>query len=282
MYYNGNNQVKCECGTDFGVSARSYDDSVNTQNNKKCDLSCSASGTHGCDPTTQRCCGDANFQIYPVYANPRLMGCHIPRIPGYYQIEANGGPATPIQNSYSCIATPYSLSSRRSSSVAYASTVGTVTRSASFVGTATATRGASTLSYVQYGCYDGAVSSALSYNGAVATVEASVTNVDVDKCVQYCASQSKDWAAVGGSRSSTRCVCGSTFGTGSGPIAMDYCNEPCQNPAVAQNCGDANRFMAYAVAASATGGQWYQAWSSSITTRLVRITRSFQGQTCSL
>ncbi|KAI1270446.1 hypothetical protein F5Y18DRAFT_13508 [Xylariaceae sp. FL1019] len=276
MYRNGDdeeNPIICFCGTDFGVGARSYDDSVNDNpNDRKCAVDCS-SGSRTCDPATgTACCGDPNFQIYPVYANPRLIGCEIPRIPGFAPIEQNGGLPTPVSTEYTCIATPASLSAHRNSFTQY-STGGsadpTITRSASFVATATVTRGAATSSMINYGCYDINNLRVLASNGEVAVAAPSDTpeNVDVDKCANYCYAMGSSWAAVSGPRTETRCICGDNILSGLNIIAMDYCNEPCQGTGSQQNCAGQNHALVYAVAASATTGPWYTSYTNSVTTR---------------
>ncbi|KAI0148801.1 hypothetical protein GGR57DRAFT_230022 [Xylariaceae sp. FL1272] len=274
MFRDGGN-IRCYCGTDFGVGSRSYDDSVNdaNPNDKKCAVDCST-GSRTCDPTTgtTTCCGDPNFQIYPVYANPRLIGCEIPRIPGFAPIEQNGGPATPVSTEYTCIATPASLSSHRNLFTQY-STGGvanpTVTRSASFVATATVTSDAVTSSMINYGCYDINDLRVLSSTGAIATAAPSGTpeNIDVDKCANYYYAMGSPWAAVSGPRTGTRCICGDSVLSGLNPIAMDYCNEPCLGTGSEQNCAGQNRALIYAVATSATTGPWYTSYTNSITTR---------------
>ncbi|KAK6087285.1 hypothetical protein SCUP234_01916 [Seiridium cupressi] len=142
--------------------------------------------------------------------------------------------------------------------------------SASFVATVTSVGSSGATNYVNFGCYDGGVSSALLYGGAIATVEPTGTpsSIDVDRCVSYCAAAGKSWAAVGGPRTATRCVCGDRIGVAlSGPIAMDYCNEPCQGTGSQQNCGDTSRVIVYAASPSATTGSWYSNWQSKIISR---------------
>src|SRR4051794_3213893 len=62
--------------------------------------------------TGQDCCGNVNGP-FPVYANPKLMGCYIPVIPGITNPDSD----TPAFDGYNCFPTPASIAARAPSPV---------------------------------------------------------------------------------------------------------------------------------------------------------------------
>ncbi|KAL1835770.1 hypothetical protein VTJ49DRAFT_6091 [Mycothermus thermophilus] len=74
--------VQCRCGTEFSAgNFRLFDGDPNADT--WCTVDCDNGDEEACDPTdpSQRCCGKNN--IFPIYANPQLMGCYLPVIPGF-------------------------------------------------------------------------------------------------------------------------------------------------------------------------------------------------------
>ncbi|KAK7914855.1 hypothetical protein PG985_012558, partial [Apiospora marii] len=213
----------------------------------------------GC--TGQDCCGNDGEQIYPVYANPDYMGCNLPRIPGL----APRAVATPADNQYTCITTPQSILARATHTIAYAGKP-KITRSASFVATATA--GART--YINFGCYPDADRSAPISGGApVLAANLPDQKVSVSNCIAACAAQNppKDWVAlrgaVGGAQTGAACICGTTKGNLGNSNDMEICKLPCDGADNTENCGPDNGVLVYAISASATTGDWYTSYTST-------------------
>lgn len=158
--------------------------------------------------------------------------------------------------------------------------VPTITRTASFVATATVTSGTVTSSMINYGCYDGGQTRIQAFGASAVPIPVeSLADVDVDRCANYCFAQGFTWSAVTGPRTNTRCICGNdiaTTGDTLAPINMEYCNEPCQGTGSQQNCAGSNRAIIYAVAESATTGPWYTSSTAYYGTRVVsRTTGAF-------
>lgn len=205
------------------------------------------------------------------------MGCHIPRIPGYYATETNGLYATPVSTEYSCIGTPSSLSMRRSSLASYANTIGTITRSNSFPAMAVATRiGTSTnlpKTFINYGCWTGTPKGSIGTGITGVGSLVAWPNITIQECIQRCSAYKMNFMAVGGIHTNTSCTCGDSVNNPSvGPVAIDQCNEPCnytQGIMGGVNCGNDNRVLIYALDANATSGPWYSSWAANIITRTV-------------
>ncbi|KAK7984810.1 hypothetical protein PG988_002432 [Apiospora saccharicola] len=185
------------------------------------------------------------------------MGCNIPRIPGY----ASSALVTPGGNDYTCIATPQSILARATYTVDYANKP-TVTRSASFVATATA--GAA--EYVNFGCYpDADQTTPLNGQEVVPAASLAGSKVSVDSCVTYCQGKSKDWVGVRGgfNGGNAACLCGTDKLTLGNIGDMQICAGPCDGTDNTQNCGPERGILAYALSASATTGDWYSSWSTT-------------------
>ncbi|KAK8122556.1 WSC domain-containing protein, partial [Apiospora sp. TS-2023a] len=247
-------QINCKCGQDFGVGSRTHDDTTDQFCQNKCD---GAAGDKGC--TGQNCCGDDGQQVYPVYANPDFMGCNIPRIPGY----ASSALATPGGDQYTCIATPQSILARATHTVPYLGKAA-VTRSASFVATATA----AAATYINFGCYPDADRTS-PLNGQIQIAANTITGgkISVDNCIAACQgkNQGLDWVGLRGvtNGGAATCLCGTGKGNLGNSADMEVCNLPCDGDDNTQNCGPDLGILAYAVSASATTGDWYTSWSST-------------------
>ncbi|EJT71009.1 hypothetical protein GGTG_12030 [Gaeumannomyces tritici R3-111a-1] len=81
---NPSGSVQCFCSTMFGYQAYQINDD-NPSCRRRCD-----GGTGDCDPRTQKCCGDAEKEIFPVYIAKELTGCSIPRVPGWAVLDQDG------------------------------------------------------------------------------------------------------------------------------------------------------------------------------------------------
>ncbi|KAK6084518.1 hypothetical protein SCUP234_03307 [Seiridium cupressi] len=248
----GSGSVKCSCGQDFGVESRSYLDVSDQYCSTACDT-----GLAGC--TGLNCCGDDGAQVYPVYANPNLLGCHVPQIPGY----ADQAVATPAADSYTCIETPASILDRQPYTIAYGAAA-TISRSATFVATAQA----QATPYVNYGCYSG-----LTLAGALGGLQAVPTNllaggvVTVQTCTEYCDANDYPYAGLTSTDVGTSaCFCGTGPGaqlTNSNIQAMEDCNYPCSG-SLQENCGSPNGPLVY-VASNVVviGGAWAASYTAT-------------------
>ncbi|KAI1494573.1 hypothetical protein F5X96DRAFT_526030 [Biscogniauxia mediterranea] len=232
--------IKCKCGQDFGQGAQAISVDDNT-----CSLPCD-------DPTSdvpcegQNCCGTANGP-FPVYANPDLMGCYVPRIPG----ESDPNVQRPAPDSYNCFPTPQSILNRPSRSVSYAAT--TITRTGHFVPTAHP----SAEDWTIYACY--------SQNGVDSLWSSpqqitDLAQINVETCTSACEAGNYDFAALIGE--TTQCWCAN------GPInaataqSMQDCNQPCSG-SDSENCGGRGGPLVYAKGDLASTGPWATAYTSS-------------------
>ncbi|KAI1810697.1 hypothetical protein GGS20DRAFT_162042 [Poronia punctata] len=234
--------VTCRCGSDFGKNTFLTTTDIGT-----CSSRCSDTVALSNSPCSgQDCCNTGGFE-FPVYANPRLMGCFNPVIPG----KADPAAATPAFGTFSCFPTPSSIALRSASSVvSYVSK--TMSASASFVATARP----ATNAFVNYGCYQGtALSTVLSDN-----VDAGLASVSVDACISACDTQGKTYAALVGDPT-PRCYCGNNIGANLAIRDMELCNQPCPGSA-RQNCGGTNGPLVYARAGTANN-QWASSYSAT-------------------
>ncbi|KAI0013760.1 hypothetical protein F4779DRAFT_291868 [Xylariaceae sp. FL0662B] len=244
-YMSGSgSSIQCFCGQGFGINSRNL--AVNSSDTT-CYNSCANPGT-AC--TGQDCCGAGNGP-FPVYANPQLMGCFIPRIPGSY----DNPPATLVSTGYAnCFATPSSVANRATAPLAVAAGA-TISRSATFVATASP----AATPYILYGCYSqNSITDlfAASSDGGVAAA-----SLSVDSCVSACGTGNYAYAAVV-ANGSPKCYCsnsdpnaGATFQN------VQDCNYPCPG-SESQNCGGSNPLV-YAVSSKAANGPWQKAFSST-------------------
>ncbi|KAI1076989.1 hypothetical protein F5B20DRAFT_583729 [Whalleya microplaca] len=247
-YMSGSgSSIQCFCGSGFGINSRNVQLAAT---DTSCFNSCANPGT-AC--TGQDCCGAGNGP-FPVYANPKLMGCFIPRIPGSY----NNPPATLVSTGYAnCFATPASVVNRATAPLAVAAGA-TISRSATFV--ATASPSAIATPYVLYGCYSqNSITDlfASSSDGGVAAA-----SVSVDSCVSACSKGGFAYAALTANNGPAKCTCsnsdpkaGATFQN------VQDCNYPCPG-SDSQNCGGGNPLV-YAVSSKAANGPWIKAFSST-------------------
>ncbi|KAI0487423.1 hypothetical protein F4859DRAFT_509992 [Xylaria cf. heliscus] len=235
--------ITCNCGSEFNKNSAQA-----STNLDRCTQKCSdATDTTACQG--QDCCGTGGGP-FPVYANPNLMGCFIPIIPG----AANPVTDTPAPNGYNCFPTPQSILGRAPSSVV---SYGTRTMSASASFIATARPAAHT--FVNYGCWQ---------STKVANIFTRVFNytlydrkLTVDKCVGFCDRANHNFAAVWGTPNTT-CACGDAIQSGARPNgAMEDCNQPCTGSA-RQNCGGDNGPLIYA-RSNITPNRWADLYSSS-------------------
>ncbi|KAF3001085.1 hypothetical protein E8E14_004106 [Neopestalotiopsis sp. 37M] len=224
------NTFRCFCGADFGYGVRAYDDSS--------------------DQLCQNKCSDG------IYANPALMGCLAPRIPGFYPITASTVPA----GSYSCLPTPAFVNTRSKYSVNYSGSP-SLTKTVSFVATATASGGAA---FVPYGCY-GVGSSILATPTTAPSTAFPSGSVTVNSCVTYCNGRGYSWAALRSpANQDSICICGndisSTIPNGQ-PENFSTCNKRCSGDS-SQFCGNNNAgegglvYVNTAVS-TYTSGTWY-------------------------
>jgi hypothetical protein len=201
--------------------------------------------------TGQDCCGNGNGP-FPVYANPKLMGCYIPVIPGITNPDSD----TPAFDGYNCFPTPASIAARAPSPVV-AYVAKTMSASASFLATASPVAGHA---FVNYGCYQDTV---------VANLFSTVTDsglasnlISVDTCVAYCDARGLSFAAVYGTQPNNKCACGDSIKSGATPNnAMESCNQPCIGSAQ-QNCGGNSGPLVYA-RSDVAPNKWAQTWSIS-------------------
>ncbi|KAK9418583.1 putative WSC domain-containing protein [Seiridium unicorne] len=249
----GSGSVKCSCGQDFGVESRSYLD----VSDQYCSTACDTGLAGGC--TGLDCCGNDGAQVYPVYANPNLLGCHVPQIPGY----ADQAVATPAADSYTCIETPASILARQPYTIAYGAAA-TISRSATFVATAQA----QATPYVNYGCYSG-----LTLAGALGGLQAVPTNllaggvVTVQTCTEYCDANDYPYAGLTSTDVGTSaCFCGTGPGaqlTNSNIQAMEDCNYPCSG-SLQENCGSPNGPLVYVASnVVVVGGAWAASYTAT-------------------
>ena len=184
------------------------------------------------------------------------MGCNVPRIPGFASKALD-----PVgDNMFTCIATPQSIVARATYTVPFAGK-STVTRSATFVATATA--GAAT--YINFGCYPNA--GPLDGSTPIAAAALPNNEVTVRNCIAACGSGSQvyDWVGLRGAVNgqTPACFCGTGKGTLGSSGDMEICNGPCDGSGNTENCGPENGLLAYAVSASATTGDWYTSYTST-------------------
>lgn len=216
-----------------------------------------------CDTDANKCCGPAGGakDIAPVYANPSLMGCFVPRIPGV------ADPAPPFleQDAYTCIETPAFVTNRATTSEDYGSKTGAL-GSATFVATATVTSALATESYINWGCYPAAPAVAL-----VNQVVAPLTNVSAGSCIQACeliADRQGQWAGLSTKSGVSTCYCGFDLADSLGDIApMSSCNGGCSGSAK-ENCGPSNGMLLYVNAVvgdsvNVAKNIWYSSSSTS-------------------
>ncbi|KAI0201816.1 hypothetical protein F4808DRAFT_99530 [Astrocystis sublimbata] len=257
---DGGNNIKCNCGSEFNKRTAQA-----TFDLDRCTLKCDniADTTTPCQG--QNCCSTGNGP-YTVYANPKLMGCFIPIIPGAADPPTVEDPAP---NGYDCFPTPQSIRARAASPViSYASR--TMSASASFIATASPAANA----YVNYGCFqDTPVSSLFStpvpYSGADSAA------LDVDKCVAFCDQGGYDFAGVWGIP--TQCSCGS--GISSSAVAndaMEICNQPCTG-SLRQNCGGDRGPIVYA-RASISPNRWASSYSATYAKTLIYSCTTTSGE----
>ncbi|KAK9776481.1 hypothetical protein SCAR479_06804 [Seiridium cardinale] len=248
----GSGSVKCSCGQDFGVESRSYLD----VSNQYCSTACDTGLAGGC--TGLNCCGNDGAQVYPVYANPNLLGCHVPRIPGY----ADQAVATPAADSYTCIETPASILTRPPYTIAY-DAAATISRSATFVATAQA----EATPYVNYGCYsDLTLAGALGGIQAIATILLAGGVVTVQTCTEYCDANDYPYAGLTSTNVGTSaCFCGTGPGAqlnSSNVQAMEDCNYPCSG-SPQENCGSPNGPLLYVASDIVVGGAWAASYTAT-------------------
>ncbi|KAK9419474.1 putative WSC domain-containing protein [Seiridium unicorne] len=252
---------KCYCGADFGFKQRAYDDTADSL----CQVKCS-DGTTGC--TGQDCCGNGNNNVAPVYVNPDLLGCYVPRIPGVVPTAVDAIPAT----AYTCFPTPAFINGRNKQTVDYASP--TLSRSASLVATATPAAG---IVYSPYGCFNGHDSSGNALPSLVvgqSTVPAaSLPTADANTCIKYCYSQGKNYVVLrssdtASSSNPSTCICGTGLAAALGNHeTMGSCNRPCSgNDNVLCGWEGTDGGLIYinqAEAAVFSQGPWYTQYTST-------------------
>ncbi|KAI1392379.1 uncharacterized protein F4822DRAFT_390838 [Hypoxylon trugodes] len=239
---SGTPSIQCFCGAAFGNNAQSI--AVTTS-----DISCYKScGNIDQACSAQDCCGSRGGP-FPVYANPNLMGCYIPRIPE----SLDSSIAAPVSAEYSCFATLSSIANRPTA--AWSSYGPPISRTATFVATA---QPAAT-PYVLYGCFSR--SSLAEVLPSAQQVESfSSTEVSVDSCIAYCDINSFRWAALVG-LPTVACHCSNgDIVSPTGEIEnMQDCNQPCPGSDT-QNCGGAGPLV-YGVAKGT--GPWEKSWSQA-------------------
>ncbi|KAI1324904.1 hypothetical protein F5Y16DRAFT_284276 [Xylariaceae sp. FL0255] len=242
-------QVGCYCGSAFGKNAQEVDSTATDS----CYVKCSdPSSTAQCSGTD--CCGGNNGP-FPVYANPKLMGCYTPIIPGKTDPSSND----PAPNGYDCFPTPASIASRPSSAVYAANPAATMSRSASWLAEAKPT----THAYSNFGCYASkALTDVFSDTPHDSGLQGST--IDIDGCVKYCDNNNYNFAAIYGSGATTACACANDA-TGVAPNGnMQDCGEPCPNPATQQNCGGNTGPIVYAIAGTdLSQNAWAQSYSAN-------------------
>ncbi|KAI5925747.1 hypothetical protein F4810DRAFT_708261 [Camillea tinctor] len=246
---NGGGAVNCFCGQDFGAGAQSVSVTDNT-----CSLPCSdVTSTTPC--TGQNCCGTGNGP-FPVYSNPDLMGCYVPRIPG----EADPAVATPAANAYTkCFATPSSITARagKTRAIDYGGT--TISLTGHFVPTAQP----SVAVWTAYACYSSNKMNTIFSDSR--DVTSSLTDVNVETCTKQCESINFDYAGLqadGTAPATINCICGNTFSSAPLPAAanMQDCNQPCTGSSAqsrSENCGAPGGPLLYARGTKANNGPWY-------------------------
>ncbi|KAJ9155741.1 hypothetical protein NKR23_g2021 [Pleurostoma richardsiae] len=139
VYDSESSSVLCTCGQEFGYG--SYQVKLSDASGR-CQASCSSGETDVCDPTTEVCCGSANY--YPVYINKELTGCYTPQIPGYGPPESGEYICAPSPAA-SLVGGPTSLTTASFGALETINTKPAPTHPLSVVG------GGST--YYMYGCY---------------------------------------------------------------------------------------------------------------------------------
>ncbi|KAI1156277.1 hypothetical protein F4825DRAFT_320217 [Nemania diffusa] len=236
--------INCNCGSEFNKKTSQVSSDTNG-----CSEHCSdPSQRTGC--TGQDCCGSGSGP-FPVYANPQLMGCFTPIIPGM----ANPDVDDPAPDGYDCFPTPRSIQARAASPVVkYAAR--TMSASASFVATASPAANA----FVNYGCWQNTLVGDLL--DAVTTATIPNNTINVDTCVKFCDSNNHRFAALYGAPPNSQCACGDTLKSNVTPNgAMEDCNQPCPGSAQ-QNCGGDKGPLLYA-RSDVTPNQWAQLYTSS-------------------
>ncbi|KAI0397734.1 hypothetical protein F5Y17DRAFT_322437 [Xylariaceae sp. FL0594] len=234
--------VTCQCGTEFAK-----DSVLVTTDISQCSTQCSnPTGNQPC--SGQDCCNTGNF-VYPVYANPALMGCLTPVIPG---IGQSGAPVLEL-GTFSCYPTPSSIA-LRSPSVTVSYGTKTITASASFIATAKP----ATNTFVNYGCFWGQpLLTVLPLNTAAGLPAGSVS---VTACIAACDGRGATFAALYGD--TPACYCASSISLNLGPLAdMERCNTPCPGDPN-QNCGTDGGPLVYAKAGT-PNNQWQSSWSAT-------------------
>ncbi|KAI0440035.1 hypothetical protein F4803DRAFT_578128 [Xylaria telfairii] len=241
--------IKCNCGTEFNKNSAQASIDVD-----RCTQRCSsATDTTACQG--QDCCGTGNGP-FPVYANPNLLGCFIPIIPGVENPDTD----TPAPNGYNCFTTPQSILARPTSSVvSYASR--TMSASASFIATASPAANA----FVNFGCWQDTPLAQLFptvFNYTLAD-----NQINVDKCVAFCDRANHNYAAVWGTPQ-TQCVCGDSFNSTANPNgSMEDCNQPCTGSDL-QNCGGDRGPLVYAKS-TIRPNRWADLYTSSYSRTII-------------
>ncbi|KAI1744478.1 hypothetical protein F4680DRAFT_226140 [Xylaria scruposa] len=240
--------INCNCGTEFNRGSAQA-----TIDTNRCTIKCSNStDTAACEG--HDCCSTGNGP-FPVYANPNLMGCFTPIIPG----SENPDTEFPLPNGYNCFPTPASISARASSTVVSYGTR-TMSASASFIATASPAANA----FVNYGCYQN--TRVASIFPIVSNYTGTDTQLNVDKCVAFCDGANHNYAAVWGTPQ-TQCACGDAIQLGvTADGAMEDCNQPCTGSAL-QNCGGDNGPIVYAksnILLNPWSAQYILSYSSTI------------------
>ncbi|KAI8951581.1 hypothetical protein F4801DRAFT_285448 [Xylaria longipes] len=241
--------IKCNCGSEFNKNSAQAALDLD-----KCTIQCSnPTDTAAC--SGQDCCSTGNGP-FPVYANPTLLGCFIPIIPG----TENPDTETPASDGYNCFPTPQSILGRAPSPViSYASR--TMSASASFIATASPAANA----FVNYGCWQSTRVADLFVDVFPYTL--TDLELNVDKCVAFCDGANHNFAAVWGTPTTT-CACGDTLKTGVTPNgAMEDCNQPCTG-SLTQNCGGDNGPLVYAKS-NITPNRWADLYTSSWSSTIV-------------
>ncbi|KAI1300467.1 hypothetical protein F5Y03DRAFT_229276 [Xylaria venustula] len=235
--------VECHCGSEFNKDTAQADPGTT------CDSKCSSS-TDTTDCTGQDCCAIGGGPA-PVYANVNFMGCFVPVIPG----STNPVTDHPAPNGYNCFQTPASILNRPTSVVAAYNTR-TISRSASFV--ATASPSAIAQPFVNFGCWQSKQVSDIFTTFTVTTLASSA--ISVESCVAACDAAGQTFAALYGT--ATKCACASTLKPGVDTTnIMQDCNQPCGG-SLSENCGGDNGPLIYA-RNDVTPNKWAVQWTSS-------------------
>lgn len=186
-----------------------------------------------------------------MYANPSLMGCYIPVIPGFKEEDL------PRYINYECVTTPASIEQRAIAAATF-SDPSTIEVSRSFVASAEPT-GIST-PYVNFGCYADTVTDEVFAINVPSDLDP--LTIDVDSCILYCDARSYRFAAVYGTYPFNQCVCATDIALNLSPVDMRLCNIPCMGTESQQLCGGETGPLVYAKE-EVVPNPWYEEFEIS-------------------